>query len=113
MTITGIVYYIGQLETVGANGFTKQLLVVKTDQQYDSTIPIEFVKDKTALLNGLSQGQAVTVHINLGGREWNGKYFPSVRGWKIEAQAASAPNPAPVAPVAPVAEVVEDDSLPF
>lgn len=118
MTITGIIYDITPLETVGANGFTKQTMVVKTDALYDNTIPIEFVKDKTALLSGLAQGQTVTVHINLGGREWNGKYFPSVRGWKVDAQAASTPVAAPVAsrptvaPV-PVAEVVEDDDLPF
>jgi single-strand DNA-binding protein len=117
MTITGIIYDITPLESVGANGFTKQTLVVKTDSKYDNTVPIEFVKDKTALLNGLAQGQAVTVHINIGGREWNGKYFPSVMGWKVDAQAASTPAPATVAskpaPVAPVAEVVEDDDLPF
>lgn len=110
MTITGTIHHIGQLETVGSNGFTKQLLVVKTDQQYDNLIPIEFVKDKTALLTTLTVGQEVTVHINLGGREWNGKYFPSVRGWKIEAQSA-APQPVPV-PSAPMGGD-DEDSLPF
>jgi len=42
-----------------------------------------------AILNGLSVGQEVKVHINLGGREWvnpagETKYFNSVRGWRIE-----------------------------
>ena len=88
MTITGTIHHIGPVETVGANGFTKQLLVVNNGQQYDNLTPIEFAKDKTALLNGLRVGQSVTVHINLGGREYNGKYYPSIRGWKVEAQAA-------------------------
>ena len=105
MTVQGTIHHIGPVETVGSNGFTKQLLVVNNGQQYDNLTPIEFAKDKTALLNGLSVGQDVTVHINLGGREYNGKYYPSVRGWKVEAQAA------PVA-AKPVAASVDDD-LPF
>ena len=107
MTVQGTIHHIGQLETVGANGFTKQLLVVNNGQQYDNLTPIEFVKDKTGLLSGLILGQTVTVHINLGGREYNGKYYPSVRGWKIEAEQA-----APVAP-APVADPDGSDELPF
>lgn len=88
MTVTGTIHHIGPVETVGSNGFTKQLLVVNNGQQYDNLIPIEFAKDKTALLNGLRVGHSVTVHINLGGREYAGKYYSSVRGWKVEAQAA-------------------------
>ena len=107
MTVQGTIHHIGQLETVGANGFTKQLLVVNNWQQYDNLTPIEFVKDKTGLLSGLILGQTVTVHINLGGREYNGKYYPSVRGWKIEAEQA-----APVAP-APVADSAGSDEMPF
>lgn len=107
MTITGTIHHIGPVETVGSNGFTKQLLVVNNGQQYDNLTPIEFAKDKTALLNGLRVGQSVIVHVNLGGREYNGKYYPSVRGWKVEAQSA------PVA-AQPVGAPVEDGlDLPF
>ena len=105
MTVQGTIQHIGPLETVGANGFTKQLLVVNNGQQYDNLTPVEFVKDKTGLIAGLSVGQSVTVHINLGGREYNGKYYPSIRGWKVEAD-QSAPPAKQSAPVA-----VEDDGL--
>jgi hypothetical protein len=107
MTVQGTIHHIGQLETVGANGFTKQLLVVNNGQQYDNLTPIEFVKDKTGLLSQLSVGQSVTVHINLGGREYNSKYYPSVRGWKIEAGQVATPAPAPVA------DPAGEDTLPF
>jgi len=105
MTITGTIHHIGPVETVGSNGFTKQLLVVNNGQQYDNLTPIEFAKDKTALLNGLRVGQSVTVHTNVGGREYNGKYYPSIRGWKVEAD-QSAPPAKQSAPVA-----VEEDGL--
>jgi hypothetical protein len=111
MTITGVVHHIGPVETVGDKGFTKRLLVVRTDQQYDNLIPVELKKDKTALADGLKVGQSVTVHVNVGGREYNGKFYSSITGWKIEAD-QSAPVAKQSAPVAkqsaPVA--VEDDN---
>jgi single-strand DNA-binding protein len=103
ITIKGTVHHIGDVETF-ASGFTKRLLVVDNGEQYDSTVPIEFKKDKGDLLNALRVGQEVTVHVNLGGREHGGRYFPSLSGWKIEA--------APVA-AAPVADEGEDDELGF
>jgi len=112
MTITGTVHLIGHVETVGDKGFTKRLLVVKTDQQYDNLIPVELKKDKTALADGLRVGQSVTVHVNLGGREYSGKYYSSITGWKIEASAPPQNQSAPPQNVsAPPAE--DDTELPF
>jgi single-strand DNA-binding protein len=116
MTVQGTIHHIGHIETVGANGFTKQLLVVNNGQQYDNLTPIEFVKDKTGLLSGLSVGQSVTVHINLGGREYNSKFYPSVRGWKVEADQSAPPQPLSAPPAkrsAPVADPAGEDTLPF
>jgi hypothetical protein len=114
MQVEGKVAHIGQTETVGANGFTKRLLVVDTGAQYDNLTPIEFKKDKVVLLDNLNIGQAVKVSINLGGREYSGKYYPSITGWKIEATPMAASNqmanPVPVA--AALVEDIEED-LPF
>ena len=84
MKITGKVIIVGQLENIGQNGFTKRLLVVEVDGQYPQKIPIDFVKDKTSLLDNISIGQTVTVSINLKGSESNGKWFSQIQGWKIE-----------------------------
>jgi hypothetical protein len=105
ITVTGTVHHIGPVETVGQKGFTKRLLVVHNGDEYNALVPIELKKDKTALADSLQVGQSVTVHVNLGGREWNGKYFASVSAWKIEAGANVA---APV--TQPVAEPIGDDS---
>ena len=101
ITITGTVHHIGQTEQVGSNGFTKRLLVVHNGEQYDPLVPCELKKDKCALADSLQVGQSVTVHVNLGGREWNGKYYPSLTGWKIEAGANAN---------APVADPIGDDT---
>lgn len=84
MKVTGKVIIIGQTESVGQNGFTKRLLVIEIEGQYPQKIPIDFVKDKTSLLDNISIGQTVTVSINLKGSESNGKWFAQIQGWKIE-----------------------------
>jgi len=86
LELKGKVHFIGQTETVG-NNFTKRVLVIKTEEnpQYPQYPAIEFQKDKTALLNGLTLGQEVNVSININGKAepYNGRYFSSIVGWKI------------------------------
>lgn len=95
MELTGKIKVIGNVQTFG-NDFTKRDLVITTDDQFPQPISIEFLKDKTDLLNSLKVGDGVKVGINLRGREWTSpqgeiKYFNSVVGWRIE-KAASNPN---------------------
>lgn len=84
MEITGKVAFIGQTESVGQNGFTKRLLVVETAEQYPQKLPIDFVKDKTSLLDNFNVGQNVKVQINLRGSESNGRWYLQAQGWKLE-----------------------------
>lgn len=84
MEITGKVVLIGQTESVGQNGFTKRLLVVETAEQYPQKLPIDFVKDKTSLLDNIQIGQDVKVQINLRGSESNSRWYLQAQGWKIE-----------------------------
>jgi hypothetical protein len=80
--LTGKVHHIGELQTF-ASGFSKRVLVIETDEKYPQTIPVEFAKEKTALLDGLAVGQEVTVFYNLRGNEYNGKFYVNLGGWKI------------------------------
>ena len=84
MTIKGRVVRVGQTEAIGAKGFKKRQLVIDTEAKYNSLVPFEFKQDKASLLDGLTIGTEVTVHFNLGGREYNGKYYADVEGWKID-----------------------------
>jgi hypothetical protein len=106
MTITGTVHHIGQTEVI-SDKFSKRLLVVATEDKFNNLAPIEFTKEKTGLLDGLRIGQSVSVEVNVGGREYSGKYYPSITGWKLTAgQQASAPTPQ-------VFEEEENTTLPF
>ena len=98
MDVSGKIIVIGETETVGAKGFQKRLLVVETDDpKFAQKIPVEFVKDKTEVLDNFSVGQQVTVQFNLRGNEYNGRYYVSLQGWKIEFDGAAKPAAKPAA----------------
>lgn len=107
MEVQGKIKLVGETQTFGSNGFRKRELVITTEEQYPQSIMIEFVQDKTDLLNSFPVGSDVKISINLRGREWTNpqgeiKYFNSIQGWRIEAVQASAPSmAAPSAPADP------------
>lgn len=84
MEVSGRVISVGQTESVGQNGFTKRLLVIETNEQYPQKLPIDFVKDKTSLLDQIKIDQDVKIQINLRGSEHNGRWYAQIQGWKIE-----------------------------
>lgn len=104
--LTGKVIRVGETVNV-SDKFKKRELVIETDEKYPQSVPLEFVQDKIELLDGINEGDAVTVSYNLRGREWNGKYYVNVQGWRLE-KTGSAP-----APVVENDPVQADDNLPF
>jgi single-strand DNA-binding protein len=83
MQVQGTIYKIGETETF-PSGFTKRLLVVESEGEYPQKIPMEFVKEKTSILDNYKVGDKVTVDINLRGNEYQEKFYLSAQGWKIE-----------------------------
>jgi len=73
------------------SGFSKrEMVVVVEDGKYPQEINLEFVQDKIALLDNLQPGQEVTVSFDIRGREYNGRYFNNLQGWKVVVQDESA-----------------------
>ncbi len=114
--LTGKIKLIQEAKTFDS-GFTKrEMVVIVEDGKYPQEINIEFVQDKISLLDNLQPGQEVTVTFDIRGREYNGRYFNNLQGWKIDtagndnAVAAGSQSPAP--PIAAPAEYVDDD-IPF
>ena len=122
MKINGTVKKVGDIQEISAS-FQKRELIIQTNEQYPQVLCIEFVQDKTALLDSVQEGSVLEVHINIRGREWTNpkgetKYFVSLQGWKIEIEAATtSPAPKKTTPSAPTSEGiganVPDDDLPF
>jgi len=106
MEVQGKIKVIGETQTFGSNGFRKREVVVTTSEQYPQSIMVEFVQDKTDLLNNFGVGQDVKININLKGREWTNpqgevKYFNSIQGWRIE-NLAGAPVDGEMPPMPPM-----------
>lgn len=124
MEVQGKIKLIGETQTFGSNGFRKREVVVTTEEQYPQHIMIEFVQDKTDLLNNYQVGQSVKVSINLRGREWvnpqgETKYFNSIQGWRIENLDNAPAGNMPPMPAEDAFEPISDfneedhDDLPF
>ena len=125
MEVQGSIKVIGEVQQISAT-FKKRELVVSTDEQYPQTLSIEFIQDKTDLLNKFEVGQNVKVGINLRGREWENpqtkeiKYFNSIQGWRIELlENSSSDDDLPpldnLSPFEPASETNDEDldDLPF
>ena len=72
-----------------ASGFKKQTLVIDTGGKFPQKVAIDFAKEKIEMLANLVKGQEVTVGVNIRGNEYNGKYYVSLAGWKIDAGAVT------------------------
>ena len=118
MEVTGKVKVIKETETFDS-GFTKRDLIVLTQEQYPQYISIQFLKDKTSLLDKFKEGDSVSVGINLGGREWTSpkgevRYFNSITGWKIDKVDQNTPDIPSVPPMEVNTGNNEDfEDLPF
>lgn len=113
--LTGKVKLIQEAKTFDS-GFTKrEMVVIVEDGKYPQEINIEFVQDKVSLLDNLDAGQEVTVTFDIRGREYNGRYFNNLQGWKIATSADErAFNPAENASAAPNSAPADfDEDIPF
>ena len=81
--ITGAIIKVGPVESFGANGFRKCVVVLDTGGKYPQQIPIEFCKDKAdQAAEAMQVGDMVVIDFNLRGREYNGRYYASIEGWR-------------------------------
>lgn len=122
MELQGKIKLIGETQSFGSNGFKKREIVITTDEQYPQHIQVEFVQDKTEILNNYEVGQDVKIGINLRGREWTNeagetKYFNSIQGWRIEKLESSTAIQKAAQKIdeafEPAGNINEDDQLPF
>ena len=99
-------------------------MVLTTEEQYPQHLLVEFIQEKTDLLNSFKVGQKAKISINLRGREWTNpqgetKYFNSIQGWRIESleqdDMPGIPPTPPMEAFEPADDLNEEeyDDLPF
>jgi hypothetical protein len=114
--LTGKIKLIQEAMTFDS-GFTKrEMVVIVEDGRYPQEINLEFVQDKVALLDSLQVGQEVTVTFDIRGREYNGRYFNNLQGWKIAttgAETALTPEAQSFAPPNYSSNDFDEGDIPF
>ena len=106
LIIEGHISQILPLESgVGKTGkeWKRQNFVLNTDEQYPKKMVFEvFGADRLARFN-IQIGQEVLVAFDIDAREWNGRWFNSIRAYDVRQYDPSQMPTAPAAPVQPVA----------
>ena len=85
MEVKGKVYQILPAVTgTGANGnWIKQSIVIETTDQYPKKVCVTAWGKACDNLDTLSVGQPITAHVNLESREYGGKWYSEIKGWKF------------------------------
>ena len=116
LSITGTVAEIQLTEQVTAK-FSRRIVVLEIPGTYPQQVPFEFTQDRCDLADRLTVGAEATIHFDLRGRKWEGKWYSGIHAWKVETQAAPAPAPKQAPAPEPVPEpesgLPEGDELPF
>ena len=63
MNISGKVKLINETKEYGSNGFRKREIVLTTQEQYPQNILVEFIQDRTNLLDAFNVGDLVKIDI--------------------------------------------------
>lgn len=107
LTATALIYSISPVieipsKTGGQSFFRRDLILddswTKDGNTYPNYVLIEFSGDKIAQLDHFMPGQRVTVEAYVSGREYQGKYYNSIRGQSVTLY--QTPHAAPTAPQA-------------
>jgi len=86
LTVKGKITSILEMESGESKAgkkWNKQSIVINTGSEYNPEICISFFGDKSDLLKKVTEGLVVEVGINISSREFNGKYYHNIDGWKI------------------------------
>ncbi len=72
----------------------REFVIEIQDGNYPQMIKFQLTQDKCELIDDYNDGDEITVHFNLRGREWNDRYFTNLDAWRIESANGSQAAPA-------------------
>ena len=102
--VEGVVAYIGEIQEF-PSGFRKRLIVIDNGQQYSNLVPLELMKDNVSKTDGHRVGERVIAKVDVGGREYDGKYYPNLTTWFLKWEQMPSQGQLP-------SEGVPDDLMP-
>lgn len=100
MEVTGkIVHNLGEVSGVSkaGNAWKKHEYVLETEDSFPKLIHFDFFGDRASQYP-LEVGDRITLSFDIDSREYMGRWFTSIRGWKAEkvGDAVAKPDSAPI-----------------
>ena len=91
MEITGTVVSLLPMQSgQGKNGtWKKQEFIIETPGQYPKKVCLSLWGEKVDETR-IAVGEKITASINIESREYNGRWYTSIKAWKIEKNAVNA-----------------------
>ena len=80
-----------QSGTTPKGDWKKQDAIFETKEQFAKKVCVTFFGEKVDELAKLKEGDEPTVYVNIESREYNGKWYTTIHGWKMEVK-TSAPS---------------------
>ena len=77
------------------NSWKKHEYVLETQESFPKQIHFDFFGDR-ADQYPLNVGDEIKLSFDIESREYNGRWYNSIRAWKVERNVAAAPAPAPI-----------------
>ncbi|MDR1583658.1 MAG: DUF3127 domain-containing protein [Prevotellaceae bacterium] len=105
LDIVGKIVQVLDLQTgTSARGdWKKQEFILETEEQYPRKICISLWGDRVGDITGIQLGkELITVSVAIESREFNGRWYTDVRGWRIQRGVVTATAAPVVAGGAPV-----------
>jgi hypothetical protein len=110
--ITATCSHVGEIESIGQNGFKKRTFVLKDKSgQYPKLLALTLKKDKVDKIDRRSVGKTVKVVGYIESREWQGKYYTEVTA--IDVEVVSAAKASTVEDELPIDDDTISDDIPF
>lgn len=111
--ITATCSHVGDVESIGQNGFKKRTFVLKDESgQYPKIVAFTLKKEKIDKIDSRHIGSTVKATGYVESHEWNGRFFTEVTAVGVEIVSAAKTAPA-IPPPAAVEEADTDEDLPF
>lgn len=122
MEIKGKIIHVLPLQqgvSKAGNEWKKQEYVLETLEQYPRKVCFDLFGDKADQYRA-EIGDEVILSFDIESREYNGRWFTSIRGWKLEKATNDVVPPVPAVPVDAVNDIPpfpaaadNNDDLPF
>ncbi len=123
MDFEGVVYRVlAPVSGTSARGeWKKQDIVFEIPSDMNRKVCVTFFGDRAGDVASFKEGDVANVSVNVESREYNGRWYTDVRGWRVVKKQSSSPAPSVSEPLPPLDEssmpsaaVKEDfDDLPF